>query len=116
MASNPLSAGPLWVQASPFRAHITTHHPRRWPPLRTMTMEAEGQQQQAASGKALDDASEAGLALGEFRKVRARWQAEEEETIALLRSLADSLPVDERNCRRPILQDSSLLPSRGCHR
>lgn len=67
-----------------------------------MTMEAEcQQQQQAASGKALDDSSEAGLGLAEFRKVRARWQAEEEETIALLRTLADSLPVDERNCRRP---------------
>lgn len=61
----------------------------------------EQQQQNTALGKTMESLSaEAGLGLGEFRELRARWQMEEEETIALLRSLVDSLPVDESNCQR----------------
>lgn len=57
-----------------------------------MTMEA------AEGAKNSDkDPTETGLGLGEFRKVRAKWEAQEEETIAILKALADSLPVDESN-------------------
>lgn len=55
-----------------------------------MTMEA------AEGAKSSDkDPTEIGLGLGEFQRVRAKWEAQEGETITILKALVDSLPVDE---------------------